>query len=110
MERAILNIIRQDKIRNAIIRERTKVKDVIERINSMKGQWVGDIARINNSKWAKISIDWTPREGKRKRGKPKRRWRGGIEEKAGKTWTHIARDRMKWKKLWRLSDSSGMNG
>ena len=73
MERAILNIARQDKVRNAIIRERTTVKDVTERINSMKGQWAGHIARMNNSKWAKITTDWTPREGKRKRGRPKRK-------------------------------------
>ena len=110
MERVILNVTRQDRIRNAINRERTKVKDVIERISSMKGQWAGHIARMDNSKWAKITTEWTPREGKRKRGRPKRRWRDGIEEEAGKTWAHIARDRMKWKELWRPSASSDKNG
>ena len=37
-QRSIQNVTRQDRIRNAINRERTKVKDVIERIRSMKGQ------------------------------------------------------------------------
>ena len=58
METAIFNTTRQEKIRSAIIREGTKVKDVIERISSMKGQWGGHIARVDNSKWAKITTEW----------------------------------------------------
>ena len=58
---------------------------VIEQISSMKGQWAGHIACMDNSKRAKITTEWTSRDGKRKRGRPKRRWRDDIEEEAGKT-------------------------
>ena len=85
MERTSLNITRQDEIRIRIvtIRERTRV-DIIERIGSMKWQWAWHIARMDNSKRAKITTEWTPIEGNRRRGRPKRRWRDGIEEKVGK--------------------------
>ena len=85
--------------------ERTRVTDIIEQIGRMKGQWAGHIARMD-----KITTEWTNREGKRRRGRHKRRWRDGIKEKAEKTCTHIAKDRMKWKELWRPSDSSSVNG
>ena len=40
---------------------------VIEQISSMKGQWAGHIACMDNSKRAKITTEWTSRDGKRKR-------------------------------------------
>ena len=50
MERTILSITRQDRIRNTVVRERTKANDVIEQIGSMKGQWAGHIAPMDNDK------------------------------------------------------------
>ena len=38
------------------------MNDAVERIGSMKGQWAGDIASIDNSNWAKITKEWKPRE------------------------------------------------
>ena len=70
MEITILNIARQDKIRNFAIRERARVTDIIERMCSMRGQWTGHIARMDNRKWAKTTTEWTPRDGKRRRGRP----------------------------------------
>lgn len=58
----------------------------------------------------KNTTEWTYREYKRKRGGPKRIWRDDVEEKAGKTWLHVASDRMIWKGLRRSSASSGING
>ena len=60
--------------------------------------------------WAKITSEWTPRDGKRLRGRPKRRWRDDIEEAVGSQWMRTAQDRSAWRKLWRPSASSGMNG
>ena len=39
MERSLLNITRRDKIRNEIIRSKTGVIDIIEKVKCMKGQW-----------------------------------------------------------------------
>ena len=68
-KRAMLNITRRDRIRNEIIRSKTKINDIIEKVSKMKGQWAGHIARMRNNKWAKNSTEWTPREGRRQRGR-----------------------------------------
>ena len=107
MERSILNVTRRDKIRNEIIRGRTKVRDVIETTIEKKSRWAGHVARMRSERWAKVTTEWTPRESKRTRGRPKRRWRDDVEEKAGITWMGKAQDRRKWKHLWRLPASSG---
>ena len=101
---------RRDKIRNEIIRSKTGVIDIIEKVKCMKGQWAGHVARMKNTRWAKITSEWTPRDGKRLRGRPKRRWRDDIEEAVGSQWMRTAKDRSAWRKLWRPSASSGMNG
>ena len=59
--------------------------DIIEETGSKKGQWVGHIALMDNRKWANITTEQTPREVKRRRCRPERRWRNGIEENAGET-------------------------
>ena len=105
-----MNITRRDKIRNEIIRSKTGVIDIIEKVKCMKGQWAGHVARMKNTRWAKITSEWTPRDGKRLRGRPKRRWRDDIEEAVGSQWMRTAQDRSAWRGLWRPSASSGMNG
>ena len=62
MERSLLNITRRDKIRNEIIRSKTGVIDIIEKVKCMKGQWAGHVARMKNTRWAKITSEWTPKE------------------------------------------------
>jgi len=106
----MLNITRRDKIRNEVIRSTTKVKDIIEKVELAKGQWAGHVARMKNDKWAKKTTVWWPREGSRARGRPKRRWRDDIEEKAGSRWMRRAQDRKAWKEMWRPPASSGVIG
>ena len=110
MERAMLGVTRRDKIRNQEIRKRTRVEDIIEKVEKSKGQWAGHIARMNTRKWARKLTEWTPRNGKRTRGRPKRRWRDNIEERGGSGWMQVASNRNEWKRLWRPSASSGVTG
>ena len=107
--RLLLNITKKDKIRNEIIRCKTGVKDIIDR-GWCRGQWAGHVARMSNTRWAKITSEWTPSEGKRVRGRPKRRWRDNIEEVGSSQWMRVAQNRSTWCELWRLSASSAMNG
>jgi hypothetical protein len=109
MERSLLNITLKDKIRNEVIRERSKVKDITKEVREKKSTWAGHVARMANNRWAKMTTEWTPREGKRARGKPKRRWRDEVEEEVGMNWMHKAQNREEWRRLWRLSASSGEN-
>ena len=69
-----------------------------------------DVDEIHVNMFEKITSEWTPRDGKRLRGRPKRRWRDDIEEAVGSQWMRTAQDRSAWRKLWRPSASSGMNG
>ena len=65
---------------------------------------------MSNTRWAKITLEWTPREGKRVRGRPKGKWRDHIEEIGGNQWMRVAQNRSAWHELWRLCGSSGTNG
>ena len=56
----------------------------------MGGQWARHVARMSNTRWAKTTSEWTPREGKRVRGRPKRRWRDIIEEVGSSQWMKVA--------------------
>ena len=56
----------------------------------MRRHWAGHVARMSNTRWAKITSEWTPREGRRVRGGPKRRWRDNIEEVGSSRWMRVA--------------------
>ena len=109
MARSLLKITKRDKIRNEVMRSKTRVKDKIERVQWMRGQWAGHVARMSNTRWAKITSEWTPRkENDWKR--TKRRRRDSIEKVGSSQCTRVAQDRSAWHELWRPSASSGMNG
>ena len=55
MERLLLNITKRDKIWKEIIRCKTGVKDIIERVRCMRGQWAGHVARMSSTRWATIT-------------------------------------------------------
>ena len=61
MERLLLNITKRDKIRNEIMRSKTEVKDIIDRVWCMRRQWAGYVTRMSNTRWAQITSEWTPR-------------------------------------------------
>ena len=42
----------------------------------MRGQWAGHLARMKNNKWAKKITEWTPREGRRAKGRPRKKMEG----------------------------------
>ena len=42
--------------------------------------------RMADNRWAKKCTEWTPYERKRSRGRPRKRWRDEIVEKAGVNW------------------------
>lgn len=60
MERRILNIKLQDRITNTEIRRRTKVKDIVERICTLKWNWAGHIGRMTDNRWTRRVIEWRP--------------------------------------------------
>ena len=67
-----------DKVKNSVIRSKTKVKDILEKIEEAKWRWAGHVARKEDNRLTKRLTEWQPRTGKRRRGRQKRKWRDDI--------------------------------
>jgi hypothetical protein len=50
MERAMLGVSLRDRIRNQVIRQRTKFTEVAHRISMLKWQWAGHISRRTDNR------------------------------------------------------------
>ena len=96
MERKILQIKLKDKIPHRVIRKQTNFEYVQKHICKQKWRWAGHVDRMHDNRWAKRCTEWQPREGRRNRGRPARRWRDDIEVTAGKTWMRKTKDREEW--------------
>nr|CAH7756657.1 unnamed protein product [Callosobruchus chinensis] len=68
-------------------------------------QWLGHLERMEQEREVK-QMAWKIPEGKRKRGRPRKRWREAVEEdleeKKIQNWRQQAKDRKKWRELTRL--------
>lgn len=97
MERRMMGITLQDKIRNTEIRKRTGVADVGQRAAKLKWSWAGHIVRQEGERWSSKILDWRPRTSKRGVGRPPFRWSDDIMHVAGKRWRQLARNRDAWR-------------
>ena len=97
MERSMTGIKRKDKVRSSNIRKKTKVQDITLKIRRQKWKWAGHMIR-GKDKWSKTITQWYPRDGKRKRGRPQKRWDDDIRQVAGTTWGRVAIERPEWKR------------
>lgn len=99
MERSVLKIRRIQKIKSEKIRQTTKVIDALQHALRQKWRWAGHIARCTDKRWTLQATIWNGPEGKRKRGRPRKRWIDEIKAIAGSHWRKKATDREVWKKL-----------
>jgi hypothetical protein len=105
MERAMLGISLRDRKRNEWIRRKTGVTDVIRKIKSLKWEWAGHIARMEDERWTKRVLNWRPYENKRPIGRPPERWDDDIKrfmirgQHGTRNWQEMARNRDIWKNL-----------
>ena len=72
----------KDRIRDTIIRQRTRVTDIVQYVTNTKWKWAGRIARMKDKRWTIRSTEWQIK-GVRSVGRPKRRWRDDIVWAAG---------------------------
>ena len=79
MERNMLGITWQDYKTNEWVRSQTKLTDITEVILRKKWTWAGHVARMKDSRWTYEVTNWKPWLGKRKRGRPNKRWRDEPE-------------------------------
>ena len=103
--RQLLGISRIQKIRNTTIREKIGIQEnIVEKIRKKRLSWFGHVCRMEKSRWPYKALH-TYTEGKRKRGRPRKKWQDNIKEdleiinsniiEAGR----IAEDRKEWKKF-----------
>ncbi|OWR54212.1 endonuclease-reverse transcriptase [Danaus plexippus plexippus] len=50
-------------------------------------------------KWNNIITQWYPRDGKRKRAIPQKRWDDDIRQVTEKTWGRVAKECPEWRRL-----------
>ena len=94
----MLNEKLKDRIHSTILRQRTRVTDIVQYVTNTKWMWAGHIARVKDNRWTIRIAEWQ-RKGVRSVGRPKRRWRDDIVEQQGAVWTRIAMDRESWRTL-----------
>ncbi|KAJ4444449.1 hypothetical protein ANN_06241 [Periplaneta americana] len=99
IERKILEIKLQDKVRNEELRLKSSIEMACKTARRLKWKWGGHVARLPADRWAYATTVWDPRRGRRGRGRPRRRWAQDFVDVIGPQWTRIARDREKWKDI-----------
>ncbi|XP_044760889.1 uncharacterized protein LOC123318344 [Coccinella septempunctata] len=73
-------ISRRDRVRNERVREIMGSKHTItDDIKTKQLIWYGHVQRMPDNRLPKQILTWTPR-GRRRRGRPRKSWREGIEK------------------------------
>ena len=93
MERIMFGITWRDKKRASWIREQTKVEDILTTIKRKKWTWARHIMRRTDNRWTIRVTEWQPRDGKRRQGRQRTRWKDEIRSFAGVAWNRRAADR-----------------
>jgi len=94
--RSILKIKRNDRMSNRLLLEKTKSKSWLQKMKILKWNWGGHLTRLPEERWTNRLMDWYPRNGKRKKGRPSQKWEKEFYEYAGPTWQRVARERNAW--------------
>ena len=98
MERKMLKLKVKDKVKCADIRKRTGVQDIVQFVLKQKWKWAGHVARLSDNRWTQRVTEWQPREGRRARGRQRRRWRDDLVQQKGAAWRHDAQNRQRWRR------------
>ena len=101
--RRILGITWKQMVTNEEVRRRTGMGNLEETLRKNRLRWFGHVCRLDDSRLAKQVLKWVPKDGKRKRGRPRKNWRSTVEddlEILDMTWEEaeeIAGDRTMWR-------------
>ena len=102
--RRVVGKTKRDRIRNTLIRDQTKTKEIKTKIQTNQLRWFGHVNRMDDNRIAK-SVYHAKTQGKRPKGRPRRKWDEEIEEALWeKNLTFIegsrkCRDRVAWRRI-----------
>ena len=91
----MLNITWRDRKTAQWIREKTKVRDIMETISKRKWNWADHVARRKDNRWTTRITFWTPRGHTGNRGRPRTRWRDDLES----FWHRVAQNVVQWRSM-----------
>ena len=75
--RRILGITWRDMVTNEEVRKRTGMGKIEDTLRKSRLRWFGHMHRMDTNRLPKQVLHWTPREGKRRRGRPRK---NGIQQ------------------------------
>ena len=110
--RKIKGVTRRDKIRNVDIKKELGItNDIVQKIQARRLWYYGHVVRMKAERLPNIAL-FGRVHGKRKRGRPKKRWIDNIREdveEMGLNMVEACRlassDRDRWRNsVWRLSE------
>ena len=96
---------RLDHIENEEIRSRVGVTEVHKKIQEKRLQWYGHVQRREKDHVTRKTLEMEL-EGRRARGRPKRRWMDCVSEDLAekRLRRRDVADRKRWKQMTRISD------
>lgn len=82
-----------------------QIDDWVTAVRRKKWRWAGHLARREDGRWATKMLTWIPEHGKRRRGRPCKRWSDELTAffcwgpMAAGSWVEVAQSRECWKAL-----------
>ena len=92
-------------VSNAEVLARTGQRRLQDIVGERRFRFAGHVMRMAPERKVRRAIEWTPADGKRKRGRPKKTWRSTFREDLqarGVNWSEketMAADRVRWRNL-----------
>ena len=105
MLRWMCGVTRLDRIKNDYIRDTVKVAEVTKKMQERRLQWYGHVMRREEESVLRRVMNMEV-PGKRKRGRPRKRWKDNIKEDMLEKNVQVddTQDRSRWRRLTRSRD------
>ena len=105
MLRRILGVSMRDRWKNEDIRKELGVCKISEKIKEIRLRWYGHIVRAGEQNMGYSTLK-RPIPGRRRRGRPKKRWIDGVQEdmRSKGLTDRMAQNRPQWRKRIRAAD------
>ena len=101
--RRILGITWKQKVTNEEVRNRTGMGNLLNILRRNRLRWLGHVHRMSSNRLPKQALQWSPRKGKRRRGRPRKNWKTTVTddlrllEMAWEEAELVGQDRVMWR-------------